>query len=172
MDAEAEMSDDGYSTVQKLPPMEWIPRSLQETDGEEIDRLRKAWPEVVSKCGMVEPLLSRYLKDCWPQSLSNTHLVIGVDPEFSDEVQQLQRLQRGAMRNLFHRFLGRALVLDFVVLAEPVRWSHLEPEEAEVDESEPFDPETAGRNRNQWARDPAINLILGQFLGDVIDIQL
>ena len=169
---EMEGGQEEFSTVQRLPPMEWIPRALQDGEGNDLERLRAAWPEVVSKCGVVAPLVRRYLKDCWPEAIDQVRLVIGVDPEFSDELDQLRHAERGALRNLFHRFLGRALHLEYTVLKEPVRWSHHAPESEEVDEKEPFNPDSAGYNRNQWARDPALAILMDRFHGDIIDIQL
>lgn len=168
----AEEEEDGLASVQRLPPMEWIPRALRVGEGNELERLQKAWPEVVSKCRVVAPLIARLLKDCWPESLDGNRLVIGVDPEFADEMDQLRRNERGSMRNLFHRFLGRAIHLEYTVLKEPVRWSHHKPEDQEVEDDEPFDPATAEYNKNQWARDPALRLLLDRFNGSIIDIQL
>jgi hypothetical protein len=156
-----------------LPPGFWIPSGMRERGGDPLEKLRQSWPEVVGQCGIVQPLLRHHLKDSWPVSLNETKLVIGFDPEFAGEMEQVSRHERGELRNLFHRVLGRTVHLEYRVLDRPVRWSHHAPVEgkAAVGEEEPFDPATAGLSPRLWARGEAVRAILEAFHGKIIEIQ-
>ena len=139
-----------------------------------LERLKAGWPEVVGRCGLVQPMLEQFLRDSMPVSLSDTTLVIGFDPEFAGEIDQVRQLERGALRHFFQKVLGRAVHLDYTVLQVPVRWSHHPVSEGDVEddgEPEDFNADTAGLNPRAWLRNEAVRTVLEAFHGDIIDIQ-
>ncbi|MCC5848426.1 MAG: hypothetical protein JJU29_10045 [Verrucomicrobia bacterium] len=154
-------------------PAEWLPE-VDESITDPLERLRAEWPALMHRCGLVQPMLERYLKDSWPMSLTDTTLVIGFDPEFAREIDQVRQLERGALRNVFQRVLGRSVHLDYTVMEEPARWSHHPvegPANGAPDDDAPFDAESAGLNPRAWLRNDAVRTVLEAFHGDILDIQ-
>ena len=152
---------------------EWLP-DVDERIADPLERLRAAWPALMQRCGLVQPMLERYLRDSWPVSLTDTTLVIGFDPEFAGEVDQVRQLERGTLRHLFQRVLGRNVRLDYTVMKESARWSHHpveNPTNGEPDDDAPFDAESAGLNPRAWLRNDAVRTVLEAFHGDILDIQ-
>lgn len=119
-------------------------------------------------------MLQNVLRDSWPVSLNETTLVIGFDPEFAGEIEQARHMERGALRGFFQQTLGHPVHLEYTVLDEPVRWSHLTAADAEKTTSgagNDFDSETAGLNPRAWLANETIRNVLETFHGDILEIQ-
>lgn len=140
-------------------------------EGTELERLQRAWPEVVGKCVIVQPLLKAFLRDSWPTAISELRLNIGIDPEFASELELVRQHERGVLGRLFERFLGRKVQLVFEAMTEKVTWSHHKPDDSAPDDDQPFDIATAGISRQAWQKNEAVRRILESFHGQIIDIQ-
>ncbi len=149
------------------------PEPMLEPVAATLEELRADWPALAEKCRIAQPLLRHLLMDSWPVSLNETTLVIGFDPEFHGELEQARGGDHAILRHLLGRELGRAVHVEFVLLKEPVRWSHQAPRDdgESVPDEQPFSPESAGVNPRAWMRNAAVRLVLETFNGDILDIQ-
>lgn len=134
--------------------------------------LRRDWPDLVEKCLLLQPALKRDLRDSWPVELTETHLIVGFDPEFSGVMEEVKLLDHGGLHTLFSKLLGRSIRIDYQVMKESVTWSHHLPEiQAEPVKDNPFSVESAGTNPDEWIKNQSIRQVLEIFHGDIIEIQ-
>lgn len=147
------------------------PSSTVDADKELAD-LREAWPDIVEKCLVIQPLLRRDLRDSWPLRISERTLVIGFDPEFSGEMEEVMQLDHGGLHIFFTEKLGRPIRIDYEVMKEAVTWSHHAPstEAAEVD-ADAATGANGEKTPQDWLRNETIRQVLEVFHGDIIDIQ-
>jgi len=157
------------------PPPAWLPDSFREAEGkDDLEKLQTAWPELVDRCRMIQPLIKQQLRDSWPVEVTETRLTVGFDPEFAEEIEVVRQFDHGALHGLFSQLLGRSVRLEYTVLDAPVTWSHLDPKaEADTDskDEEPFSAERAGLNPQAWLRNDAVRQVLEVFHGDILKVQ-
>lgn len=138
----------------------------------ELNTLRETWPDLVEKCLVLQPALKRDLRDSWPLEVTETTLIIGFDPEFSGEMEEVKFLDHGGLHSLFSKQLGRSIRIEYRVMNEAVTWSHQAPETQEAPPGDqPFSVETAGTNPDEWIKNKSVRQVLEVFHGDIIDIQ-
>ncbi len=126
---QAEAEADPQETPKEEPAEPMKPESPPpEVDADrELAELREAWPDIVEKCLVIQPLLRRDLRDSWPLRISERTLVIGFDPEFSGEMEEVMQLDHGGLHHFFSEKLGRSVRIDYEVMKEAVTWSHHAP---------------------------------------------
>jgi hypothetical protein len=126
--------------------------------------LQKEWPDIAQRIGESHPALRTDLLDSWPEQLTETVCIIGFDPEFAGEINEVKRLGQGTVRQAVVAALGRQVRVDFQEASAPVRWSH------ELKQAPAADgvPTTSLRS---WESNPAVRQVLEIFHGDVRDVQ-
>jgi hypothetical protein len=139
----------------------------------ELADLREAWPDIVEKCLVIQPLLRRDLRDSWPLRVTERTLVIGFDPEFSGEMEEVMQLDHGGVHFFFTDKLGRPIRIQYEVMKEAVTWSHHAPSDEGVSDENPDAATGANgeKTARDWLRNETIRQVLEVFHGDIIDIQ-
>ncbi len=122
--------------------------------------LKKVWAELIKQTTQNVPLVQRYLLDTDPLSLSNTHVTIGVDPEFDRERDSSKALNT-------HLFVRKALSIFF---------EHPIPEDFDIQivhtQLIPVSKQIKNSSDKQIYYDnPSVRNVLETFNGDIIDIR-
>ncbi|MGD9872844.1 MAG: DNA polymerase III subunit gamma/tau [Kiritimatiellia bacterium] len=148
-----------------------------------IETLAARWHEIVENVAQHAPMTRGYLLDAKPVRLENGTLIIGFDPEFAAEKDQIVLPRNvNAIKRVAGEFLGREVHVEFEVLEKRVTLpadTQLKASACKNDEppvSEPGQKKTVRSNmtpaaKQKWTRDPAVVLALETFGGDIVDIR-
>lgn len=137
-----------------------------ETEKDELHWLEAHWPELTRKMATMDQQIGPYLRDSKPVQLENAHLVVGFDPEFSEDLNAVNRpTHRQAMGRLLHHELGHPITVKLALLASPTE--HL-PSDHTAGE---IKNEQAPRSIKELADDPIVIKTVEYFAGDVFDIR-
>jgi len=127
--------------------------SVKKKPSDDLARLKTAWPELIEHFCKGAPQAKSYLMDTLPLRANETHVTIGIDPEFASEKASLEN-QRTLLfiQKTLTGFLKRSVSVDFDVLAgkAPAR---------------PAATETL--DKKQYYENPAVRSVLEAFSGDI-----
>jgi len=130
---------------------------------DDLAKLTKAWPKIVEHTGSVILLAKKYLMDARPLSVTGSHVVIGFDPEFAGEVENVRNARtQKVVQHALREVLGREVAVEFAVLgaaAAPV--------------APPAGAAASGapKDKREWHKHPAVNNVLEAFNGDISDVR-
>ena len=117
----------------------------------------------------MSPRITHLLKDAKPVSLEQNRLVIGFDPEFEGDLEQIRQGRNpAAVAKTFSDFIGRPLRVQFILLDAsstlPGDMKFPEEQDAELDERR-------SRSRSEWMQEPLVRQTLEVFDGVISDIR-
>jgi len=142
------------STVQEAPAAEY---SVKKKPADDLARLKEAWPELTEHFSKGAPQAKPYLLDTVPLLATETHVTIGIDPEFAAEKETLEN-QRTLLfiQKTLEGFLKRPVSVDFRVLAEKAA-------------TKPSATKTL--DKKQYYENPAVRSVLEAFSGDIEQVR-
>jgi len=160
----------GGSADDTPPPMAAEPRTAHSpaskpapqppTTEDDLAKLTKQWPKIVEHIGGVILLAKKYLVDAKPISVAGSHVVIGFDPEFSNEIESVRNARtQKVVQHAIREVLGREVAVEFKVLA------------AAPAAAEGGAPTPTPQNKREWAKHPTVNRVLETFNGDISEIR-
>ena len=133
---------------------------VKKKPGNDLERLKQAWPELTGHIARGAPQSKQYLSDTAPLSVSDTHVTIGIDPEFAGELPNLEAPHTHSLiRKTLSSFLKRPVSAGFTVL--PVG-----PRPLPSDTAEPDAPD-----RKKYYDNPSVRSVLEAFSGEITDIR-
>jgi DNA polymerase III subunit gamma/tau len=159
--------------------------------------LASSWHEVIDRVGRIAVLGRGCLMDARPLSVTESHVVIGFDPEFAGNMENARTgrvLQ--AVQRVLGQILARPLAIEYTLMdasiAAPLPTDH-EPAGApegggeraagpssvpssaaggDMRESEaPGEQRVPPRGTRDWQRDPAVSEVLKVFEARIIDVR-
>lgn len=130
----------------------------------ELEQLQAEWPQLVTEIGEEHTWLRTDLLDSWPMGISDTTCILGFDPEFAGEIEEVKTRGYRILHDAVVGHIGRKVNIECCISKEPIRWSH--------ELKHPLQPgEIPSGNVRAWEAHPAIKQILEVFHGDVRDVQ-
>ncbi|HEY5652895.1 MAG TPA: DNA polymerase III subunit gamma/tau [Pontiella sp.] len=141
------------------------------TDTDEVGLLLKHWHDIIDQVGRADPLSRRYFLDTAPLRTDERHLVVGFDPEFSDEIKRIDDSRaKLALARAVNPYLGRMLSVSYELLKEDDR-RPLPADRPVTKKSDKVElsEETAGEHK--WYANPVVKTVVEVFNGEIIDIR-
>jgi DNA polymerase-3 subunit gamma/tau len=135
----------------------------------EIERLLLKWHEIIDQVGRADALSKRYFLDTAPLRTDDTHLVVGYDPEFSDELKRLDDSRaKLALARAVEKKIGRLLSIRF----EPLKPDDPRPLPADKPVSDSSADDTVQLNGiAKWYANPVVKTVVETFNGEITDIR-
>ena len=183
MPDDAELTDASVTddSAPPAPPPEVAGGSRQTVSPEQCQadhaRCFAHWHELMEQVAHAAPLAARYLVDAKPVLVAADSVTIGFDPEFADELENIDLPRnRKALQKVLGRFLRRDVAVQFSVLEskEALPGDIPLPEGHSRSEARPDQPpvDTAALTVEQrWIRESAVRMVLEEFNGEIIDIR-
>lgn len=161
--------DELMKQVAALKNLPAAPAAVQETatdydvkkkSSDDLERLKSAWPGLIEHIAKGIPHAKQYLTDTAPLSVTETHVTIGLDPEFAKERANLEN-QRTLLfvQKTLSAFLKRPVSTDFSVLAG-------RPKPLPTDM-----PAPGTSDKQKYYNNPAVRSVLEAFSGEITDIR-
>ncbi len=119
----------------------------------ELNRLKEGWSKRIEQFIKGAPQAKPYLMDTVPLRVTETHVTIGIDPEFASEKESLEN-QRTIVfiQKTLTDFLERPVSIDFEMLsAKPA----------------PKPMSNGAPDKKQYYENPAVRSVLEAFSGDI-----
>ncbi len=167
------------------PPPESMAPPPADPDSD-LRRLSGEWRAIIDRVAKRSVVLRGILLDARPLRVDNSHVVIGVDPEFADELESLQAgRNRIALERTLEDFLGRPVKVSGEILKGDLRdvsgdppaqslppESTVEPGDEAVKKNAQTEQQTGkpGSRRN-WAEEESVKKTLTLFNGRIVDIR-
>jgi DNA polymerase-3 subunit gamma/tau len=130
---------------------------------DDLAKLTQQWPKLVDHVGSVILLAKKYLMDAQPLSVTASHVVIGFDPEFAAEVENVRNARtQKVVQHALREVLGREVAVEFTVRGAAA---------APVTPPEGAAPQSAPKDKREWHKHPAVNNVLEAFNGDISDVR-
>jgi DNA polymerase-3 subunit gamma/tau len=127
---------------------------------DDLERIKTAWPGLIEHMAKGVPHVRHCLADTAPLSVSETHVTIGLDPEFAQERANLENPRTLLfVQKTLSAFLKRPVSADFSVLA-----GRAKPVASAA-------PAPGASDKQKYYNNPAVRSVLETFSGDIIDIR-
>ena len=127
---------------------------------EDLKTLKRGWNKISGRLSRSVPEAAAHLKDTAPDSVTETHVTIGVDPEFANERDMLMKSRIIVpMQKLLEGLLKRPISVDFSVL----------PPKAEA-KVVPVGVAVKG-DKEEYYKIPAVKMVIETFSGDIAEIR-
>ncbi len=127
---------------------------------DDLERLKKAWPDLIDHIAKGAPQAKHYLIDTAPLSVSETHVTIGIDPEFAGERSNLETPRTlSLIQKTLTSFLKRPVSAGFSVLAG-------KPKPLPADAPVQGSPDT-----KKYYENPSVRSVLEAFSGEITDVR-
>ncbi|MCC7300914.1 MAG: DNA polymerase III subunit gamma/tau [Verrucomicrobia bacterium] len=127
---------------------------------DDLERLKSAWAELIEHMSKGAPQAKHYLTDTIPLSASDTHVTIGIDPEFSGELSNLENPRTLLfIQKTLSSFLKRPVSVGFSILAGSLKCL-------------PTDTPVQGlTDKQKYYTNPAVRSVMETFSGEIFDIR-
>lgn len=145
------------------------PAAVQETPAaydvkkkpaDDLERLKTAWVGLIEHIAKGAPQAKHYLTDTVPLSVSETHVTIGLDPEFAGERSNLENPRTLLfIQKTLSAFLKRTISADFSLLAGT-------PKPLPTDA-----PVQSPQNKQKYYSNPSVRSVLEAFNGEITDVR-
>ncbi len=147
--ASLKSTSDAPSVVRDAP----AEYSVKKKPSDDLVRLKETWPKLIEQFVKGAPQAKPYLMDTTPLRVSETHVTIGIDPEFAAEKGSLEN-QRTLLfiQKTLTDFLKRSVSVDFDVLAGKAV-------------TKP--PTQKSLDKQDYYKNPAVRSVLETFSGDI-----
>ncbi len=128
----------------------------------DLERLKAAWPKLIEHLTKGLPSAHRYLIDTAPVRVSETHVTIGIDPEFAKEKGSLENPRTIAfVQKTLEQFLKRSVSVNFQTV-----------EGSTADTPLPTDrPAQQKMDKKDYYDNPAVQNVLETFRGEIQEIR-
>ncbi|QHI70262.1 DNA polymerase III subunit gamma/tau [Tichowtungia aerotolerans] len=136
--------------------------SVKKKPCDDLNRLKSAWPQLIERFTKALPQAHQYLIDTAPIKATETHVTIGIDPEFAQEKESLENQRTIALvQKTLEGFLNRPVSVNFQTL-----------EGTAANKPLPTDrPAKQGLNKKDYKNNPAVRSVLEHFSGDIEDVR-
>jgi DNA polymerase-3 subunit gamma/tau len=161
--------DELMKQVAALKNLPSAPSAVQEAPAEydvkkkpanDLERLKAAWVSLIEHIAKGAPQAKHYLTDTVPLNVSETHVTIGIDPEFAGERSNLENPRTLLfVQKVLSAFLKRPVSADFSVLTG-------KPKPLPTDE-----PAQGVPDKQKYYENPSVRSVLEAFSGEIIDIR-
>ncbi len=129
---------------------------------DDLERLKAEWPQLIGRLAREIPSAQQYLIDTAPVSVTETHVTIGIDPEFAKEKASLENPQTVVLfQKTLKEFLNRPVSVDFQTLEGSPTAPPLPADR----------PAKETLNKKDYYKNPAVLSVLETFSGDIEDIR-
>lgn len=133
---------------------------VKKKPSDNLERLKTAWTGLIEHISKGAPQSKNYLADTVPLSASETHVTIGIDPEFSREIPNLENPRTLLfIQKTLSSFLKRPVSAGFSVLPGKAK-----PLPADV-------PAQGQPDKQKYYKNPSVRSVLETFSGEIIDIR-
>ena len=127
---------------------------------DDLERLKTAWPSLIEHIAKGAPQARHYLIDTIPLHASETHITIGIDPEFASERSNLENPHTlSFIQKTLSAFLKRPVLTEFSTLtgkSKPL------PTDAPVQNAQ---------DKQKYYNNPSVRSVLETFSGVITDIR-
>ena len=132
--------------------------SVKKNSLNDLERLKTSWPQLIEHIIKAAPHVKQYLADTAPQSVTETHVTIGLDPEFSSERAGLEN-QRTLLiiQKTLGAFLKRPVSVDFSVLPGTGKTT--------------VAPAATATDKQKYYNHPAVRSVVEAFSGQIIEVR-
>ncbi|MDD3276242.1 MAG: DNA polymerase III subunit gamma/tau [Kiritimatiellales bacterium] len=133
---------------------------VKKKPSDDLERLKTAWVSLIEHIAKGVPHAKHYLTDTAPLSVSETHVTIGIDPEFANERSNLENPRTLLfVQKTLSAFLKRPVSADFALLAG-------KPKPLPADA-----PAQGIQDKQKYYSNPAVRSVVEAFSGEIIDIR-
>ena len=155
----AALKGGGGSTTVNEAPADY---AVKKKPSDDLERLKAAWPQLIEHLSKGLPSAHQYLIDTAPIKATETHVTIGIDPEFAKEKGSLNNPRTIAfVQKTLEGFLKRAVSVNFQTL-----------EGLAADAPLPTDqPADSSSDKKQYYDNAAVRSVLETFSGDIEEIR-
>ena len=161
--------DELMKQVAALKSLPAAPAAVQESPAEydvkkkptdDLEPLKTAWPTLIDHISKGAPQVKHYLTDTVPLNASETHVTIGIDPEFAAERSNLENPRTLLLiQKTLSAFLKRPVSAGFSVLAGKTK-------------PLPTDAPAQGiQDKQKYYSNPSVRSVLETFSGEIIEIR-
>jgi DNA polymerase-3 subunit gamma/tau len=127
---------------------------------DDLARLKTAWVSLIEHISKGVPQAKHYLTDTTPLNVSETHVTLGIDPEFAGERSNLENPRTLLfIQKTLSSFLKRPVSADFNLLAGKPK-----PLPADAPVQGPAD-------KQKYYQNPSVRSVLEAFSGEIIDVR-
>ncbi len=145
------------------------PQKKKRPPKNEVALLLKSWHDIIDHISKADPLSRRYFLDTIPLRTDATHLVVGFDLEFFDELDRFDtpRTKLTLAREV-EKYVGRMLGVSF----EPIKPGQHQPLPADhVVPAVSGDLTKAQSGEAKWYANPVVKTVVEAFNGEISDIR-
>jgi len=151
-----------------------------EREGEESEKelmlLLDKWHEIVQKAGKISVFARSSLIDARLVSVEGDHVMIGLDPEFASEIENLKSGRTcKVLEHDMGRILKRKIVVDFVLRAQTSDTVRHARDTVKVNgerrKGKVSGEDRKERSKGDWANNPAVQKALETFGGTIMDVR-
>jgi len=151
------------------PAYSAAPQKKKETDPNEVELLLAHWHDIVDHVGKADPLSKRYFLDTAPLRTDATHLVVGYDPEFKEDLERFDDSRaKLALARAVNHYVNRMLSVTYEALKpddrRPLPADHL------VDRQSAGNPEEM-TGLAKWYANPVVKTVVEAFNGEIEDVR-
>ncbi|MFA7256366.1 MAG: DNA polymerase III subunit gamma/tau [Kiritimatiellales bacterium] len=139
---------------------ESVAYDVKKKSTDDLERLKTAWIGLIEHISKGASQAKHYLADTVPLSVSETHVTIGIDPEFAGERSNLENPRTLLLiQKTLSSFLKRPVSAGFSVLAG-------KPKALPTDA-----PAQGVLDKQKYYENPSVRSVLEAFSGEIIDIR-
>jgi DNA polymerase-3 subunit gamma/tau len=150
----------GLSVTPTITQESAEPYDVKKKSTDDLERLKTAWPSLIEHIAKGAPQAKHYLTDTVPLHASETHITIGIDPEFAGERSNLENPRTLLfIQKTLSAFLKRSVSTEFKILAGK---SKPLPTDA---------PASNSPNKQTYYNNPSVRSVLETFSGVITDIR-
>ena len=145
------------------------PQKKKIASDSEVKLLFEKWPEIIERVGKADGLAKSSLLNTAPLRTDEIHLVVGFDPEFSNDRKRLEDDRtKLALGRAAERVVGRLLSIIY----EPLKADDPRPlpTDTPVTDQGPDNTVTLTKEQN-WYANPVVKLVVDAFNGEITDIR-
>ncbi len=146
-----------------------VPGVKKKDESDELELLMAQWHGIIDHVGRADALSRRYFLDTAPLRVGESHLVVGYDPEFKEDMERFgDDRAKLALARAVDRQLGRLLSISF----EPLKPGDQRPLPADraVSDAAADDTQELG-GVMKWYANPVVKSVVETFNGEITDIR-
>ncbi len=143
------------------------PAPLMDDDAA-FSALRTAWPSIVEKVGLTNPIIRSSLKDAQPVAVDGDRVRLSFDPEFAssrDKLNVPRNIQ--LVQKAIELVLRRPVALDLTIGEAP----STAPASMAASEAPAPSPSPRAGSKRDWSKEEAVRRALDAFNGDIADVR-
>jgi DNA polymerase III gamma/tau subunit len=145
------------------------PQKKKIASDDEVNLLLEKWHDLIQEVGRANSLAKSYLLNTAPLRTDETHLVVGFDPEFSNDRKRLEDDRtKVALSRAVEKRIGRMLSISF----EPLKSDDVRPLPSDSPVTDLGPDSTVILTKEQkWYANPVVKMVVDTFNGEISDIR-